>query len=175
VSYEESKQRLRRGGLGVRTKIPLPQFPLTVRQLTSRRGKAVVVVSILVCCIAILHLFIFPDPDIDSIFTNDELEVFAYEGVRPTEMCRIGRHSAAAVEIRSMLTRHRRRWMLNFSSFVPHLFISGQSFSLDVGDQLLVLNCIHHGRKIQVISPAQSADLRRLRDELRGEMRPFRE
>jgi hypothetical protein len=74
-----------------------------------------------------------------------------------------------------MLQRHRRRWILNFSSFVPHLFIRGQSFSIDVGDELLVLNFVDHGRNVQAISPTQSADVRRLREVLRGEMGPLRE
>jgi hypothetical protein len=153
---------------------PVPDLPLTAnsRRTPQRKWAVWSLVILLVGCVALLGWFVFPNPDVDSIFADEVLEVFAYEAGRPIEMARLAPHSAQTVEICRMLRRHRRRWILSFVSFAPDLFIRGKNVSVDVHDELIVLNYVCQSRDVQAISPAQAYEVRHLRELLRGELRP---
>jgi hypothetical protein len=121
----------------------------------------------------IVGYFLFPDPDTDSMLANGDLEAYQYQNGRPIKTCRLEGNSRAVGEVARLLGACRRRWKLNFTSFAPTLFLQGKDFSVDIAENLIVLNCVHKGCYIQVVSRTCSGDVRRLREALECEWREF--
>jgi hypothetical protein len=120
-------------------------------------------VIILVACAWPMYSFIYPDPDPEVIITDGDIDVFWYEDGRPVKKCRLSPQSTAMRAAVALLKNHRRQWRVNPICYAPSLFLRGKEFSVDLHEEMIILNYSYEGRSTQVSSRARKRELDSMR------------